>query len=403
MNWVRGCLSLVVLMNLALPAGAQNQKSEVAKSAPSAGKPAGAAPGEGAQDSQELVLVPKRDGKEPADYRFRLGERLAVRAVGPVAKKIRSVYATNANTKALMLHLEGVPMPGLPMDLTESRTGGDLLLLIQLSRDSSNDDNRKAWDRLLKNQATYTFTPAIALAVGSDPSVTIATKPQFQLYVVSSSELAWTAVGGLVIFLVGYFVLTRSSTMLRDAKNASYSLGKSQMAFWGLLVLLTFVGVVLMTDSMERVPPQVLILLGLSGATGLGAVVIGESKKAGTKADIAALENEKQRLEAEKLANAAGFPQTSQARLTQLDAELAQLRQALEPAPSEGFWRDICSDGNGLSFHRLQVVLWTLVLGAIFVWSVTQVISMPEFSETLLILLGISNGTYLGFKFPERT
>jgi hypothetical protein len=27
---------------------------------------------------------------------------------------------------------------------------------------------------------------------------------------------------------------------------------------------------------------------------------------------------------------------------------------------------------------------------------------MPEFSTTLLALMGISSGTYLGFKIPER-
>jgi hypothetical protein len=27
---------------------------------------------------------------------------------------------------------------------------------------------------------------------------------------------------------------------------------------------------------------------------------------------------------------------------------------------------------------------------------------MPEFEGTLLVLMGISNGTYLGFKIPEK-
>jgi hypothetical protein len=69
---------------------------------------------------------------------------------------------------------------------------------------------------------------------------------------------------------------------------------------------------------------------------------------------------------------------------------------------SNGFWKDICDDGNGLSFHRFQVVIWTLVLGAIFVQNVAEVMSMPEFSDTLLTLLGISNGMYIGFKIPEK-
>ena len=58
---------------------------------------------------------------------------------------------------------------------------------------------------------------------------------------------------------------------------------------------------------------------------------------------------------------------------------------------------------RGMSFHRVQVVIWTVVLGAVFIRSVTNGMSMPEFSETLLALLGISNGIYLGFKIPEKS
>jgi hypothetical protein len=50
----------------------------------------------------------------------------------------------------------------------------------------------------------------------------------------------------------------------------------------------------------------------------------------------------------------------------------------------------------------LQVVIWTLVLGVVFVVSVIQTMSMPEFPGSLLILMGVSNVTYLGFKIPEK-
>lgn len=381
MRLVLGCIASAILLNPALPVRAQKAQPE----------------------AHELVIVPKNDGKEPADYRFRLGEKFGVRASGSAATKIRSAYATGAGAKTLALHLDGVRMQHLPVNLAQSSAEGDLLLLVQLARDSSNDENRKAWDTLFKNQTGYSFSPLVALAIGNDPPATVGSRQPLELYVVRTSDLAWTACGGLAILLVVYFLFTRSPTMLRDAENGSYSLGKSQMAFWGLLVVLTFLVVLVLTGSMERIPPQVLILLGLSGATGLGAVLIGESKKAGKAAQIAALEAEKQRLESERLANPTAFPPTSQARLAQIDAELAELRRQLQPSSSKGFWLDICSDSNGPSFHRLQVVIWTLVLGTTFVWTVTETISMPEFSETLLILMGISSGTYLGFKLPEKT
>ena len=41
---------------------------------------------------------------------------------------------------------------------------------------------------------------------------------------------------------------------------------------------------------------------------------------------------------------------------------------------------------------------WTLVLGIIFVQEVYRGLAMPEFNASLLALLGISAGTYLGLK-----
>jgi hypothetical protein len=70
--------------------------------------------------------------------------------------------------------------------------------------------------------------------------------------------------------------------------------------------------------------------------------------------------------------------------------------------PPRGFWRDILSDGSGISLHRFQIAVWTAVLGLIFVATVYVQLSMPDLNDQLLLLMGISSGTYLGFKFPEK-
>ena len=59
-------------------------------------------------------------------------------------------------------------------------------------------------------------------------------------------------------------------------------------------------------------------------------------------------------------------------------------------------------DGEGLSFHRFQIAVWTVVLGLVFIKSAFLDLVMPEFDTTLLGLMGISSGTYIGFKFPEK-
>src|SRR5262249_44334729 len=79
------------------------------------------------------------------------------------------------------------------------------------------------------------------------------------------------------------------------------------------------------------------------------------------------------------------------------------LRNSLLAPKSRGVIRDILSDSAGtMGLHRFQIVAWTVVLGIIFASSVLTELSMPIFSPTLLTLMGISAGTYLGFKFPEK-
>jgi hypothetical protein len=53
-----------------------------------------------------------------------------------------------------------------------------------------------------------------------------------------------------------------------------------------------------------------------------------------------------------------------------------------------------------ITFHRFQIVVWTLVLGMVFVSNVLSDLVMPTFDSSVLLLMGISSGTYLGFKLP---
>jgi hypothetical protein len=71
------------------------------------------------------------------------------------------------------------------------------------------------------------------------------------------------------------------------------------------------------------------------------------------------------------------------------------------PRASRGFLNDLLSDHFGISIYRFQLFAWTLVLGVIFCASVYDGLQMPQFSTTLLGLMGLSSGTYLGFKVPE--
>ena len=68
---------------------------------------------------------------------------------------------------------------------------------------------------------------------------------------------------------------------------------------------------------------------------------------------------------------------------------------------SKGFWKDI-TGGNAVSLHRVQMMAWNAVLIFVFVVQVVTKMTIPDFNTTLLGLLGLSAGTYVGFKFPEN-
>jgi hypothetical protein len=88
-------------------------------------------------------------------------------------------------------------------------------------------------------------------------------------------------------------------------------------------------------------------------------------------------------------------------RLDHLRAAIERMDSA-EPSRNRSWHLDLLSDENGVSLHRLQMAVWSIALMAVFVRAVHTDLLMPEFDATLLGLMGISSGAYIGFKFPER-
>lgn len=170
----------------------------------------------------------------------------------------------------------------------------------------------------------------------------------------------WALGLGQIALVGGAIIWGWSTGMLRDRapsevdKTPPFSLGRSQMAFWFLLTLAGYLYIWLVSgQSFNVVTEGVLVLLGISGTTGLAAMVVDEGS--------------------------AAKPQ------------------------SRGYWTDILSDGGNIVVHRLQMVAWTVVLGLIFAWFVVTEHRFPDFDTALLLLMGIAGGTYVGFKTREAS
>jgi hypothetical protein len=223
-----------------------------------------------------------------------------------------------------------------------------------------------------------------------------------------------------VVFFLGFWHLARRTDVIRDAvplpghgERRPYSLARTQASWWFFLVLASYMFIGMVTgDFSTSITPTVLILMGISAGTVVGSAFVDASKTNQTAGQQAAvtqsLEAEIQQLSAEmkKAEEAlqqkpgdAAMAQTLAAMMAEQADKLSKLHKLRNE--SEHFLQDILSDVNGVSFHRFQMLAWTVVLGIIFVGQVYKALAMPEFSETLLSLMGISAGTYIGLKIPE--
>lgn len=174
-------------------------------------------------------------------------------------------------------------------------------------------------------------------------------------------------IAGLVLAIAGFIVLAQKSDIVRDyrptqaqllpGQRRPYSLARCQMAFWFFLVFAALLLIWLITgDYNGIVTEQTLVLIGISASTGAFSAAIDSNKNATA-------------------------PPTS---------------------PHTTFLDDLLTDVNGIALHRYQMLAWTIALGFIFIYSAYEALATPSFDANLLTLLGISSGTYLGFKFPEQ-
>ncbi len=236
----------------------------------------------------------------------------------------------------------------------------------------------------------------------------------------------------VLVTLILFLWLARTTNLIREpgacpvpGKLRPYNLGRTQMAFWFFLIYVSYLVIWLITDALDTITPALLGLMGISAGTALGEALIDSGKGQANAEQLRDLTAEKQTLEQtipelqrqldsvnakesltpDDVANRDNLNKQildSRTRLAQVTQQIQSLTRPATAGVSRGFIQDILSDGSGYSFHRFQIFAWTIVLGIIFVSSVYNNLTMPEFSTTLLGLMGISSGTYIGFKFPEQ-
>jgi hypothetical protein len=285
----------------------------------------------------------------------------------------------SGNCHSIVLFIDGLPLRKMPPESCNQYDGTVRYLL-----DRVPDGNDEEWHRLLGSPNG--FVKKVRISVGADDQFAFLTTVQtFPLEILAGRRF-YLFLGLLAFFLISFAYLCRTTGIIRAPGHPAspgarpYSLSRFQMAFWFFLVINGYLFMWLIMGELDTITDSVLALMGIGAGTALGAALI-DSQPAGTATLTTATEN----------ANATST-------VTSVSAPVPSAIQ-----PSQGFLADILSDsGDGISIHRFQMFAWTLILGLIFVGSVYKDLSMPEFNTTLLGLMGISSGTYLGFKLPEK-
>ena len=82
---------------------------------------------------------------------------------------------------------------------------------------------------------------------------------------------------------------------------------------------------------------------------------------------------------------------------------------AVDEMKQGGLWStsllvDILSDRTSVQsmLHRLQNLFFTLAFLLVYLYRAWQEAALPDFSDQQLALLGISGGTYIGFKIAAK-
>jgi hypothetical protein len=315
------------------------------------------------------------------------------------------VEAAKSHGKKIHLFMDGKEIKGI---IPDGGLYGDnkdelqfrLLRREALPADISDPQQKAVWASLFGFQDNLHWTHLVTVSVGEEGDMPIPSNAQLNLIRIRT-VWAFSYAVIIALFVLLYIWAYKKGTFsdrgdhncgntAQKSKPPALSLARVQMGFWFFLVVSSFFFIWIVIGELPEIPPSILALIGIASGTALGAAAIDTNKRSGAKTELLKLQSEL--LAKSRNKDAAALRQNIRETETQ--------KNAVSSCGSPIY--DLLSDANGISFHRLQMAIWTLVLGIVFVVKVAINLSMPEFDMTLLALMGISSGTYLGFKFPEQ-
>ena len=245
------------------------------------------------------------------------------------------------------LYIGGISVPGaVPWKINEA----DKIIYFY--------NNNAVQNFLLKfmesNPFDKSFVP-VYLGVGGPKHMLSASTSAVYIEVRQKINYWWVIV--VAVMIAGLVIVALWYNILKDDQNLYYSLGRTQLFFWTLLLMIAYLQICFKTDTLPDIPMSVLAIIGISVTTTAASKLIENKTKAGALID--------------------------------------------RDAKSEGWLLDILSDGSSINIQRFQNVAFNVFFGVIFLQKAFSTHMLPDFDQNVLILLGVSSGAYAGLKMTE--
>ena len=190
-------------------------------------------------------------------------------------------------------------------------------------------------------------------------SVQYVTKGVESIHLEVKQKISKIWVWVIAVLLLMFLVIALTQNVLKDDNNLYYSLSRTQLLFWTVLFSVAYLYLCMQTGALPDIPGSLLAIMGITAATTAVSKVIENNHKEDAPID--------------------------------------------PDAKSEGFFLDILSDGSSINIQRFQNVMFNLLFGVIFIQKTLSTNLMPDFDSNVLLMLGISSGTYAGLKITEAT
>ncbi len=249
-------------------------------------------------------------------------------------------------------------------------------LTFPITRDLSSQKGKESWNKLLGGLGKERKEVPVSLGLINGPPLPSTYKAEF-------IRLGGTRLGifllAALILGIGFVTVARRTGALRDKEpppmvasgkeeniaptERAYSLSRTQIAIWTLLVVYAYLFIWLITGEYNtEIPRTILAIMGISAGTYVTASAIDKDK--------------------EKEEGAGG--------------------EGTTVAKTDGIFPDLFSTHGGASLHRVQFGLWSIVLMIVFIVTVYETLAMPQFDASLLGMMGISSAAYAGMKVVEK-